>query len=336
MNNKKKELINAITEKMTAAGVSEGKRNNYYMDKSFTESLRYLPEKNLQKMLDCDLSKCTSFSEAYQAFGRSGALRFKPYILQSHDDNPSLCIRRDRFLHMFRGYHFQVSGTEDGIGDCGSGAYRTDFITRASYCESMLTKGLISYMLWWAAMIDVGFNFDNFRDLFKNDKPVLEDFLNRSMGYWRVGRDQHWGDIEPYIVFSTGEIDKCKRTMYQLYDKVNKIGVYFAMGKKTVQVQLSKQRLLTITIPDLNEGVGYDLEDEDERDEYDSQVYILEQNHYIEMITVMALALCGVKLSFINWYLLFGESSNMPPINAPGVTTVHSLNDIYKKEPDEF
>lgn len=336
MNNKKKELINAIEEKMVVANVAEGERDDFLMGEPFIASLKWLPEENLQKMLACDLSQCTSFNEAYQAFGRNGAFRFQPYIVQNREDNPSLCIRRDRFLHMFRGNYFQVSGTESGIGDCGSGAYRMNFLTQTSYGEKIFTKGLISYMLWWAAMIDVGFGFDNFHKLFEKDRQVLDDFLDKSMSYWRVRRDQHWCDIDSYIEFSTGEIDKCKRTMYQLCDKANKIGVYFAMGKKTVQVQLSGQRLLTITIPDFNEGVEYDLEDEDDKDDYDSQVYVLEQNHYIEMITVMALALCGIKLSFINWYILFGKRSDLPPINAPGVTTVRSLNDIYKKKPDEF
>ena len=49
---------------------------------------------------------------------------------------------------MFRGYHFQASNTVQGIGDAGSGSYRTDFLMyRVFPC-------LMSYILWWAAYID--------------------------------------------------------------------------------------------------------------------------------------------------------------------------------------
>lgn len=337
MNENKKELINKIAAMLEENGVPEPKYDDYVFSEEFTKSLRWLPEENLQKMLKCDLSKCKTFGDAYQVFGRNGTLRFTPYIVNNGEENPSMCIRRDRFLHMFRGYHFQVSGTVDGIGDCGSGAYRTDFLTSASYYEKMLNKGLIAYMLWWAAMADAGFGFDNFRALFDEDKSVLEDFLNKSTAYWGCHFNYKWSDIEPYIVFSSGEIDKCSRKMYQLIDKCNKLGIYFAMGKKTIQVQVSDCKLLTLTIPDLNEGAGYDLTDEDDLDEYESQVYVLEENHYIEMLTVLALSLCRVKLSFINWYLLTGSGCpNLKPINSPDVVTVKSLNDIYKCEPDEF
>lgn len=335
MNNKKKELINAIVEKMAAAGVSEGERDDFYMDEPFTDSLRWIPEENLQKMLSCDLSGCTSFQDAYQAFGKCGALKFTPYLVQEALENPSLCLRRNRFLHMFRGYYFQVSGTIDGIMDCGTGSYRTDFLVKASYSHLVMHKGIISYMLWWAALIDAGFVFDNFRTLFDTDKSSIEGFLNKSMEFWRAQRDQSWSDIEPYIVFSNGSINKAERKMYELHAD-NKVYAYLAMGEKSVQVQLSGNRLLTITIPDINEGVGYDLGDEDDLYDFEEQVDILEQNHYIEMLAVMALALSGIKITFHNWYRLFGGLESMPHINAPGVVAVKSLNDIYKCEPDEF
>lgn len=335
MNTNKKELIDKINEKMVAAGVAEKEHEEYLSLEPFKKSLRWLPEENLQMMFDCDISNCKDFSEAYQAYGRCGALRFKPYLAPEGHDNPSLCIRRDRFLHMFRGYYFQVSGTVSGIHDCGCSSYRTDFLTRASYYESVFKKGLISYMLWWASMIDAGFNFDNFRNLFDTDRKVLEDFLEASMTYWGAKRDQHWSDIEPYIVFSVGNINKAERKMYQLCSD-NKVYAYLAMGEKSVQVQLSKDRLLTITIPELIEGTGYCLDDEDDLDEFEDQVNTLKRSHYIEMIAVMALALSGIKMTFHNWYRLFGGLETMQHINAPGVTNVESLDDIYDCEPDEF
>lgn len=332
MNTNKKELINKMEEVL-------GEKYGMYMktkdESSFIYSLRRLPIENLQKMVDCDISNCDEFDKAYQLYGRCGALRFKPYIITEEDDNPSLCIRHNRFLHMFRGYHFQASGTIDGIGDCGSGAYRTDFLTKGMYGDKIRNKGLISYMLWWAALIDVGFNFNNFYDMFSTNKEVLEQFLEKSMAYWGVQRNQHWSDIAPYIVFSEGTIDTFERKVCHIYDDKAGVVAYLAIGKKTIQVQMADNRLLTITIPELND-VGYDLQDEDQQWKFEDEVQTLEDNHYLEMIAVMALNLCGIKINFINWYAPFGKLKSMSKINAPAIKNIKSLNDIYNYEPDEF
>lgn len=337
----KKELINKVKESLESIGCPENtldyQKEGIYLseDETFLGSLKWLPEDNLHRMIDCDISMCKSFDEAYQLFGKRGALRFDPYVVYSEErGNPSLCIRRNRFMHMFRGYRFQVSGTIAGIGDYGSSAYNMTFLTRPGYGDNLISKGLISYMLWWAAMIDAGFAFKNFYELFKKDKSILDDFIGKSMAHWRVGRDQHWSDLEPYITVSNDHIDTCNRNMYHVYSEHTGVIAYLAIGRKTVQVEIA-DHLLTITIPDLND-VGYDMTNEDDIDAFESQITILENNHYLEMIAVMALNLCGIHISFINWYHTFRKVRPMRKLNVPGVKNVESLNGIYKCEPDEF
>ena len=63
---------------------------------------------------------------------------------------------------------------------------------------------------------------------------------------------------------------------------------------------------------------------------------MLENNHYLEMLAVMALKLAGIHISFMNFYPLKGRMKTMRPINAPGVISVKNLNDIYNCTPDEF
>lgn len=332
----KKELINKTYEKLNSMGITHLSdfKDMFDVDEDATCGLMFMPIENIQKLVECPLNKCTNLKDVYQAWGKCGALRFTPYEVDE-DDNPSLVLRHNRFLHMFRGYSFQASGTSDGISDCGSGSYHTNFLTKTRYYNRVLHDGLISYMLWWAALIDVGFRFDNFIELFNKDIKPIEKFLADSMRYWNRDTGYKWSDVEKYITFDTGNIDTMQRKMYQLKD-YNGVVAYLAIGKKSVQVETVDSTLLTIKIPELNEGTDYVLEDYDDLAEFEDEVHILEQNHYLEMIAVMALKLVGIHISFTNFYPLKGRMQTMRTINAPNVTNVTSLNDIYNCTPDEF
>lgn len=314
-----------------------GVKHEFMLTDGFGKGLRFLPEDNLQKILDCDIKDWSEFSKVYNAWGRAGALRFEPYMTDQHE-NPTLVLRHNRYLHMFRGYHFQASGTIDGIGDCGSGSYRTDFLIRPSYYHEILSCGLITYMLWWAAVIDVGFKFDNFVELFNNNKLVLEEYLNNSVSYWGGPAKYHWSDIEKYIEIGRGNIDVYNRKMYQLQKKDGGIDAYLAIGINTIQVETASNKLVTITIPDLNIGADYNLDSEDDKESYDDEVSILESNHFREILLVMAAKLAGIDLNFTGYHFLWEpeDDKSMRPINAPGVVITESLNEIYKAEPDKF
>lgn len=336
-NKTKKELVTEVCERLNKKGFKDydqfGCYRDFEPDDNLGQGLTYLPLENLIKLHNCSIDDYKEFKEVYQAWGRCGALRFTPYEVDE-DDNPSLVLRHDRFLHMFRGYHFQASVTVEGIGDCGSGSYRTNFLVRNSHYQRIMRKGLISYLLWWAALIDVGFRFDNFIEAFNKDKAPIEKFLSDCMQFWGGPSNYKWEDIEPYITIGVGNIDIMSRKMYQL----NNDGVvaYLAIGKKSVQVETADNTLLTIQIPDLNEGANYDLEDEDDITDFEDEVSRLEENHYLEMIAVMALKLAGIHISFINYYALRGRKKAMRPINSPDVINVKSLNDIYGCVPDGF
>ena len=332
----KKELINEIHEKLNSMGIIglSDFEDMFNVNDDATQGLMFLPMENIQKLVDCPIDECKHLKDVYQAWGKCGALRFNPYEVDENC-NPSLVLRQNRFLHMFRGYYFQASGTLDGIADYGSGSYRMNFLTQAHCYDRVLRESLISYMLWWAALIDVGFRFDNFVEAFNKDISSIEKFLSDSMKFWRRDTNYKWSDVEKYITFSTGNIDTTQRKMYQLKDD-DGIIAYLSIGKNSVQVETADNTLLTIRIPDLNEGAGYDLADEDDLMEFEYEVDTLEYNNYLEMIAVMALKFMGIHISFINFYPLKGRMKTMRPINAPGVVNVKDLNDIYNCTPDEF
>lgn len=336
----KKELVTAICKELTAHfGEDVGRYGHkiaYTYEDGFGAGLMYLPVENLKKLAAFEIPENVSFGTVYQAWGREGALRFKPYS-DHNKNNPSLVLRHDRYLHMFRGYRFQVSGSVDGDGDHGGSSYRTDFMTTSVYDAKVLSKGLVGYMLWWATYIDAGFQFRNFQECFKADVNTLEKFLHESMEYWGCSFDYHWSDVATFLEYGTTPIDVCNRKVYQITDDGRHVAAYLAIGKKTIQVQTADSTI-TLTLPELITGSGYDPDDMDDMDDLVSEKHVLESNHYLEMLVVMLLKLSGIHISFINWYALSGSKSIkwMRPINSPNVTNVENLNAIYGVEPDEY
>lgn len=336
MNTTKKELINKIAEVCEEHGFNKASETarTFPRSNSFIDTLKWLPVENLQKMLDCDISKCKDFQEAYQKWGRYGALRFAPYVVQN-EDNPSICIRRDRFLHMFRGYYFQVSSTESGICSNGSNFYRTQFMTTNVEDNKILKKGLLSYMLWFMSLIYMGFQYDNFREQWNEDKTVVNDFLRRSMNYWYVGRDQDWEDISGYFDWTDGNIDK-SRTRWQLLNNNGVPYAYAAVGSKTIQVETANNVLLTVAIPSMTEKSGYDMDDEDDRDDFEYHVEDLKRNDYLSIILLGALSMCGVNLNTYGWHFFTGCYESMDKLSGENVHDLYSINSLDSKYYDEF
>lgn len=338
-NKTTKEMVEEICRQLNEHGSEDmntyGSKHEFKESDGFGKKLQYVPRENLVKMLNCEVSDWSTLSSVIEAWGRAGALRFRPYMIDE-EDNPSLVIRYNRYLHMFRGYHFQASGSPDGDGDYGSGSYRTDFLMHSEYWQSASRKSILAYMLWWAAMLDVGCRFDNFTKMFKENVESLEAFLEASMNYWQRHFDYKWSDVEKYITVDRSGINTVERKVYQLVND-NVVGAYVAIGKKTIQVQTAKGTW-TLTIPDIIEGTRYRRDNEDDMEELEEEVAIFERNHFREMLAVMLLKLADIHISFINWYPLSGKKNfkYLKPINRPDVVSAKSLNEIYNAEPDEF
>lgn len=309
-----------------------------YMHKSsLLNSLKYLPEENLAKLLDADLDRNTTAAVAYQEWGLKGAFKFRPYVVTDGKGNPSLCIRWNRFLHVFRKQGFQVSYTEDGHYDAGSTLYRMDFLMSPQYPNEVATCGLIAYMCWWASVISLGFQYDNFYELYMEDPGVIEDFLHRAMRSLNIEMEWSLSDIGRNISFSRGKVRE-GRKVYQFVDKKSADKAYarFAIGKNTIQLEIDDYDLVTLTYPDFNLGAGYDMEDEDDRDALDAEVYIFERSHYREILLLGLCALQKINVNFQGWHFIGRKAAAIRSNSDVEFTPVYSLNEVYGAEPDEF
>lgn len=253
----KKEYLNIINAKLSEANIVNKE----------TDMLRYLPEENLRKISEFDFSHITDLKSLYKEFREYGYFNFVPYIVpysEEGDDNPSLCIGYGRFLHMFRGYYFQISGTPDGTKSYANSALRTDSLVRLASYYNQARKSKLVYMFLYANMIDCGFQDSNFRYTFMNHREVVDEFFKKSMKSWGINFDYDSSVFNDVIYKGRGYLTPKDgtETIYE-FRKKNEPYCRFEITKDRVSVEYARNTsaeysgsmIMSIRIPDVTEGI---------------------------------------------------------------------------------
>lgn len=306
-------------------------------ESAFIRSLTNLPEDNFQKIVNMDYSGFTDISDVYQEWGRRGYLRFSPYVRDPEGEtHPVLTIRHDRHLSLFRGARFQVSETADGINSCETSSYRlTPFLYHRN--DDVWSNSLLLSMIYYAAVIDGAYVYDNFRELFLKDVECVDLFVKKSYECFNCNVAFKWADISKRIS-TTKSWTSMNRNVYKVLSEKG-ILCEFAFGVKTVQVKTNMygkgDAILTVEIPDAIEGVDVSGYDEADIDWFRWE--LAEDCNWVsvKMILVMALALAGVRMNWVSTYAI-QKLGTVKGTNWADIVEVKTLNDIDKYEPDNF
>lgn len=291
-------------------------RQQFDIGCSEIKALSWLPEENLKVMAnseDCYKS-AKDYKDLYQMWGRAGLFKFKPYILDNKD-NETLCLRHNKFMHMFRGYHFQISGSPDGQIDYGHGLMRTDGFLNLLR-DKNYAKSHLGFIVLYAAMIDCGFQNDNFRSFFYDDKEAVDKYFRQSMKYWYVDFDYGYDIINKYMSYRDGNIDpdKCDHTVYSFGDSGG-VWCRFWLSPEAVEVEycydsdtrVGNSKVVRFDIPDAIEGldiksIGWWTDDDsnDLRDSFEEACYTHESIE--DFILLMLLKLIGINSNFMTTF----------------------------------
>lgn len=346
---KKAEYISKICEKLQEGGFKSydaedilGREPIATLDSDSFElrAFRWLPEENLRKMSEFDYSKYEDWSKLYQAFGREGFFNMKPFITTKYEENPSLVLRHNRFLHMFRGYYFQISSTVTGQVDNGHGSFRTDGLLRNAEPRNFVRQSKLYYMLLYAALIDCGFMSTPFINLFENDRAAVDEFLSKSLKAWFIYNTYTWDDIAGYFTTSHESIIPAEHDkVYEVYAGLATL-CRFCVDKKSISVEYKPKgaaltTTLTLNIPDVFDGVE-PIEDED--DKYDMQYAIdrcfNDKSYPKLMLLVMVLKLAGINLNWVACYAV-KKLDVFPKLNTNETIEVNKLSDVKIDVTDE-
>lgn len=297
--------------------------------------LHSLPEQNLSAMLALNYNS-KDVDSVMTMWDELGLLEFEPQRITS-SNKPTLCIKPNKYLCMANKYGFEVTTKPDGNGEyVTSSSYRADMLFNTPLGVS-LCDTLIGYMLWWAALVEVGFKFPNFTQAFNDNMSVIKDFLHDTMQEWEYELPGYrWTDVEEYISHDF-EMNHYERKLYEILGQDSKIVARFAMGLKSIQVETASPRtnsVITLTMKLPAVSVGLD-ENSDSYLETAGKIYThLSSRNYIERLTLFALALSGIHLDFNGWTA--EHVGKLRPVNVPGIVTVRTADAIYDQKPDPY
>lgn len=125
---------------------------------------------------ECDKEKTVSAFLA--AAAKAGMLKFKPYITKNSYGHVTLVLKYNRYVHLFRGYHYQCSYTADGIGEYSSAGVRIDVLTSAFGIE--LRNSKLLKMFYYMNLIACCKELDTFTKLLETDPGLVDEFMKQS------------------------------------------------------------------------------------------------------------------------------------------------------------
>lgn len=148
-----------------------------------------LSEEQLQKILNLlvDNAGHVSRDDIFSVVKSMGLLKCKPTVVydgHSLCKTPSLCIAYNRYLHDFRGYYFQISGTRDGVGSHAMSCFRMDKLLRITRdnvedkCKCGLLTNFIVAMSALTTLLDY---FEYTQKLLNDSREVMEKFINETV-----------------------------------------------------------------------------------------------------------------------------------------------------------
>ena len=318
--NYRKQIVNTLTEEGTFER-DDAKRK-----------LRYIPDANLAKLVNEDGTLWGSeYQESLDVYlheaAKAGLLSFKPYIIENLDGVPTLVLKYNRFLHLFRGYYFQVSYTAEGEGCYQTASTRIDYIKyefRDGFTESRLLK-----ILYYMNCINAGCRIDTFDKLLKENPVIVDRFVAMSVNVIFRNYDITYKDIENLISDVHGNTKEPEMT-YRIPKNdttdVCRLHVYnpCTLGVELMQQSFSKECL--VELPNWEDGVSFSSWiSEDDREWFNSYIY---KNKYVfTQFVSFALNYFGV---FINYTVAYPykTSTYLRASNNPEIITLNNLNDL--------
>ncbi len=334
-----KELIEQVFKKLKEADVrvmSDDVFSNIYVGVTPScenmEELKWLPDSNLYQILRYSIpKKGMKIEDLRKEWGRQGFFKFKPYI--EDDFYPSLVLRTNRFLHLYREYHFQVSYTHNGIGEYESGIQRVDPLLKL--CRDYVYDEFAEHskyiaLLWYSHLITVGSVIDSFRECL-SDSQLLTKFLVDTLLHVGVSLNYSWDQLKDCVSFGVGNISYTEYQTVWEYDK-DKIFFRLAFNEQKVQVEYmcnGNPHVLTLNIPDVFEGVTTSDYSDEEMKEIREEVLGLGDKYIgnIGTFTLLALSLAGFHANYMAMYSLEPREC-LRPVNSNNIVQISKLEDI--------
>lgn len=121
---------------------------------SFIKALAHFPENQLSQIKEFaeKMNVGVKLSDFVKCCKDIGALSVDPMLVYDDNGYPSIMLAWNRYLHLFRGYRYQVSYTEAGYGSFSEGYNRIDVLKRMLSVGEQCTDDLCRVFNYIAAI----------------------------------------------------------------------------------------------------------------------------------------------------------------------------------------
>lgn len=301
------------------------------------EQLNCLPDETVKNLLLTDFDSKDSIEEIVSKWAKKGLLKFDPYTVQDRSNYPSLALKYNRYLHLFRNHYFQVSYTEKGIGEYATGSIRADSIlddVREAWDVFDLDSNSsdLYQALMYMNAIAAAHGIDSFDNLLLSKPEVVDDFMKRTMLSWRLCSDytMTYNKLKQYITAETRSMDlehKYKdiyRVPASNTSDYCRIRVHDIEGVLRASIELivnGMPVIYTLNLPGiLNDNIIRDFNETEMEDYNDVWNYFKQSRTFIESQIVFLLNYFGYTINYTVCY------PNIPKSKRDNVTTLRALN----------
>lgn len=327
------------------------KGNYYYSDvfgghyalKDYTEDLRetleHLPVENLKTInnhfdelvVNSGEHDCTEFIDAAAS---KGYLKFDPYVVKEPDGQATLVLRWNRFVHLFRGYHYQVSYTFNGIGEYQVANVRADMLVNK---YRGIRDSRFMQILMYVNCISACTGIDAFTETLQKHPEVIDDFVASSTKRYFDHFDITYKDVKSCIVDITNKPDTGETPLqiFHMYKSqtmdICRLSVYTST---MVDVEFSDKgsyRRYRVTLPDWRNGLDSDSDAITE----DATIYDEDVAGDVQVLASLvgfALNSIGIVINFNVAYPVYRSDNYIKAINKHLVKELDNLDAIYKLE----
>lgn len=320
------------------------------------EKFKYLPEANLKDIFN-DLEKlkyAKNFEDFMNDLAVRNYLKFKPFVTKNAYGTPTLVLRHNRFVHLFRGYYFQVSYSANGEGEYRTANVRLDnllsnikkiMLVSPDDCDALydgtsdkelseaVKRSKLPEIVAYMNCINVCFGIEAFDKLLVESPEVVDEFVREAMSKVIPGYSLTYKELvssictpendflelqDPLVVYKIPDSatqDICRVSIYDWHSICVE-----AMTDKTYHKYL-------YTIPEIKLSEVF-------LETYKDCLWVTEfpeelKKSLLLQLVSFALNSVGVVCNYMVAYSVYkGKNANLLSLNNKYVKVLNSLNDV--------
>ena len=336
-----KDYLGVFTHWGETVPISEAKRD-------VVEMLKYLPKEVLANVYnhhdEIILAMPKTVGEFMEEAGRCGLLKFKPYVVWDCKV-PMLVLRYKRYVHLFRGYHYQVSYTPSGVGEYRSAGIRIDQYRGLAEIKE-LRQSKFMQAAYYMNCIAACTGIDEFDNLLKDNPEVVDEFVSKSTkaaGIFSM-YDMTYSELSSYIIPSDVvlEMDLLKNgsEYYRVpaRETVDYVRVVIDRNKANITfitpTSFDAPKMLTIDSRLIGNFIGIAKEYDDEENTDESMgdaLSVINNNMTYEMLVTFGLNILGFVANYTNIYP--AGDSRRKALRSVDTSDIVALEDISAIQP---